>query len=364
MPGVDVAVVGANLASLFASLTLRAHGLSVAVVQTGPPQHDLGVLWPGLTEHWGMLAGTLGEGQCEALIRAVARSRDLLMASPAWGEAHGRRGAVMQLACNRTEMEELTVRLRWLNDIWPRRLMSAGAASNYLTVNEIEGAAYVPDCCACQPLELQVALLQQARAAGIEVWHDSQAGVGDGFVTTSQGRIDCEMVLVASGWTSLDRLAAGGRWLFSQCGVVFGCESVSEPWNPSLVGIESHRGHLMLAHPWQISGISPEGDGHDECQVDTRLIEILSRLAGERITCLESVITTNPRPVVYTCTADSLPAVGPLRGGRQWLLAGFAGRALSLGPALGEQVALAILGQSAPLLEAAPCLRPARFLAR
>jgi glycine/D-amino acid oxidase-like deaminating enzyme len=338
----EVAIVGASLASYFAAATLARAGVRVALLQSQLPQADLGVIWPGLTDHWGILADNLGEVQAEALIQVVARSRDLLWESPAWAAAQGRRGGVMQLASNATEMLELTRRLRWLSHLWPRRLMSAGSASNYMTVNQVEGASFVGDCGACQASLFYPALVAHLADVGVDFPSQSSAEI---------------VVQTDPQWP----------WLFEQAGAVFTCESVPEPWNESLVGIESHRGHLMMArHPqrgWQISGFSPEGDSlAADGQADPGLIERLAHLAGQQITCLEGGITSQSRALRYLCSADGLPVVGPLPGGKTWLMTAFASREWSLGPALGEQVALALLGQPAPLLTALPCLRPSRFL--
>lgn len=368
--GFDVAIVGASLASMFAAATLARSGLKVLLVEVAAPQVDLGVLWPGLTEHWGMLVENLGQHQCESLLGVMARSRDLLLETSAWKLAQGRRGAVMQLASNSTEMMEMTARLRWLSEIWPRRLMSAGSASNYMTVNEVEGAAFVSDCCACQPAIFRRSMLAELTDLGVEIVADPgvvlSAGRGGEQLQALQRTFQAEIVMVGAGHQSLDMLGITGRWLFPQAGAIFEVESVDEPWNSALVGIESHRGHLMIAphsqRSWSIAGMSPEGDlPADHGRVDPRLIETLAQLAGERLSSLEGLVTSQPRSIVYTCSGDGLPAVGPIGGGHRWLLAGFAGRSWSLGPALGEQAALAVLGQSAPLLRALPCLRPSRF---
>ncbi|MBT9587720.1 FAD-binding oxidoreductase [bacterium] len=368
--GFEVAIVGASLASMFAAATLARSGLKILLVEVCPPQIDLGVLWPGLTEHWGMLVDSLGQDQCESLLGVMARSRDLLLESSAWALAQGRRGAVMQLASNSTEMMEMTARLRWLSEIWPRRLMSAGSASNYMTVNEVEGAAFVSDCCACQPATFRSSMLAELIDLGVKIVADPGVILGTGRggeqVHVLGRTFHAEIVLIGAGHQSLDILGATGRWLFPQAGAVFEVESVDEPWNSALVGIESHRGHLMLAphgqRSWSIAGMSPEGDlpaGHGK--VNPRLVETLAQLAGERLGSLEGLVTSQPRSIVYTCSSDGLPAVGPVVGGHRWLLAGFAGRSWSMGPALGEQVALALLAQPTPLLSALPCLRPRRF---
>lgn len=337
----DVAILGTSPAALYLALTLVEGGVqNIALCQTRDYPLDLGVVWPGLTEHWGMLADTIGKPQTEALIRSIARSRDLILQEP-----EARKGAVLQLASNATEMQEMTHNLRWLSELWPRRLMSAGSASNYVTVNEVAGAAFVGDCCSFDVENLTRRLFIRLQTKGLKVLPTPTS--------------DAEIVVNAD---------PKGPGLFYQCGAEFLCAGMAEPWNPSLVGIETQRGHLLI-HPhqragWWISGVAPEGAGlAPPWRVDPELVGVLGNLAGLALTELEGLVTSEARPLVYQCSADGLPLVGPLPGNpRQWTLGGFAGRSWSLGPALGEQVGRAILGQSTSLLDALPCLRPARWL--
>ena len=356
MADYEVAIVGAGLASYFAALTLARAGTRVLILEPPGPADsalDVGLLWPGLTDHWGILKDILGQTQVEALLGLIGRSRELIAQNPAWSSAQGRRGAVMQLASNATEMFELTTHLRWLNDLWPRRLMSAGSASNYLTVNQIEGAAFVGDCVAVQPALFQAALRSQLQQLGVTF----QPG------TAPNQTPKAEITLHAGSLSDLQAHCLAGRWLFSQAGLWLRTEPLDDPWNPALVAVESHRGHLMILPPedqdgdrcWRLGGIAPGGES------TTGLLQTITRLAGDRITSLRQLQPQEVTPVDYICSADGLPLVGPLLGARRWLLTGFASRSWSLAPALGEQVARALLGQSAPELGALPCLRPTRF---
>ncbi|MBS2033856.1 FAD-binding oxidoreductase [bacterium] len=325
----DVAIRGTGPAALYCALRL-APELRVCLQASQEPPLETGVVWPGLTEHWGLLKYNLGAPQAEALIRLMQRSRELL--AP---EKEARKGAVLQLASNPTEFQEMTMELRWLNALWPRRLMSGGAASNYVSINEADGAAFIPDCLSLQETSLVQRLFIRAQSFGLRVVQDyPQAEI----------EIDAD---------------PHGPGLFTQQGLEFLCPSVREPWNEALVGIETQRGHLHVrAHPrgWLISGISPEGEHHPHFQ------DLLHGFAAKALIPLEGLVTEAPRPLHYRCSADGLPVVGPLPGNpHKWQLGALAGRSWSLGPALGEQVALALLGQPAPLLEALPCLRPGRF---
>lgn len=334
-PKYDVAIRGIGPAALYCALTLAPHA-KVALYPSRDLTLDTHVLWPGLTEHWGLLKDNLGDTQTRALLQTIQRSRDLLQPEP-----ETQRGAVLQLASNGTEFQEMTMHLRWLNEIWPRRLMSAGSASNYVTVNEIAGAAFIGDCLAIHETSLTTRLcirLQTLKAQVLPQAPESQEIL-----------VDADPQLPG---------------LFTQGGAEFLCANVNEDWNPALVGIETQRGHLHIRpHPkgWLISGIAPEGAGQQT--VDPHFVELLHQLAGQALSPLEGLVTQEARSLIYRCSADGLPVVGPAPGNpHRWSLGAFAGRSWSLGPALGEQVALALLGQPSPLLDALPCLRPSRFL--
>ncbi|MFN8608634.1 MAG: hypothetical protein U0931_13950 [Vulcanimicrobiota bacterium] len=325
----EVAIRGTGPAALYCALTLAPETRVCLQADQNAPL-ETGVLWPGLTEHWGLLKCNLGAPQTEALLRLMQRSRELL-----GSEKEVRRGAVLQLASNPTEFQEMTMDLRWLDRLWPRRLMSGGAASNYVAVNEAEGAAFVPDCLSLDETGLLQRLFIRAQSQGLRVVHQ---------LPPAEIEINAE---------------PQGPGLFSQQGLEFLCANVREPWNEALVGIETQRGHLHIRpHPrgWLVSGISPEGESHPQFQ------ELLHALAAKALLPLEGLITESARPLHYRCSADGLPVAGPLPGNpRRWQLGALAGRSWSLGPALGEQVALALLGRPAPLLEALPSLRPGRF---
>lgn len=322
-----VAIRGSGPAALYCALTLAPH---VPTVLTATPgTQETNVTWPGFTEHWGLLHDTLGPEQTAALIGLFRRSSQLLSQ-----EKETRRGAVLQLASNVTEFQEMTMHLRWLSPLWPRRLMSAVAASNYVSVNEVEGAAFLPDCLEIDETSLTTRLFIRAQAQGLKVSEDPQS---------AEVTIDAD---------------PQGPGLFTQQGAEFLCPNVSEPWNAALVGIETQRGHLHIRpHPrgWLISGVAPEG-------IALEHPEILHNLAAKALTPLQGLLTESPRTLTQRSSADGLPVVGPMPGNPyKWQLGALAGRSWSLGPALGEQVALALLGQPAPLLEALPCLRPGRF---
>lgn len=328
MSSCDVAIRGSGPAAIFCALTLAPHA-KVALTPREPIQ-ETDTLWPGLTEHWGLLKYNLGADQTAALIKLIQRSYQLLSQ-----EKEVQRGAVLQLASNPTEFQEMTMELRWLTQIWPRRLMSGGAASNYVAVNEADGAAFIPDCLRIDENALNTRLFVRAQSQGLQV---------------SDGLAEAEIQIETE---------PQGPGLFTQTGVEFLCLNVNEPWNEALVGIETHRGHLHIRpHPrgWLISGISPEGETHPH------FVEQLHNLATKALAPLEGLITEEARTLVHHCSADGLPVAGPMPGNpRKWQLGALAGRSWSLGPALGEQVALALLGQPAPLLQALPGLRPGRF---
>ena len=329
-PKCDVAIRGAGPAALYCALTLAPHAQTVLTPTPGTQETD--VTWPGFTEHWGLLHDNLGPDQTRALIQLFRRSHELLSQ-----EKEVKRGAVLQLASNPTEFQEMTLHLRWLNEVWPRRLMSAGSASNYVPVEEIDGAAFIPDCLQIDETALNTRLFIRAQSQGLKVSDDFHK---------AEIQVDAD---------------PQGRGLFTQQGAEFLCPNVSEPWNAALVGIETQRGHLHIRphkRGWLISGVAPEGIALDHP-------EILHNLAAQALTPLNGLLSEEARPLIQRCSVDGLPVVGPMPGNpHSWQLGALAGRSWSLGPALGEQVALVLLGKPAPLLQALPCLRPGRFAHR
>ncbi len=324
----DVAIRGSGPAALYCALTLAPQAATVLIA--GETTREIGVTWPGFTEHWGLICDTLGTEQTAALIQLFQRSYQLLQP-----EKETRKGAVLQLASNATEFQEMALHLRWLNEKQPRRLMSAGAASNYVPVHECEGAAFIPDCLKIDETALTTRLFIRAQAQGLKV---------------TQNLENAEITIDADPQHPK---------IFTQQGAEFLCPNVSEPWNEALVGIETRRGHLHIRpHPrgWLVSGVAPEGFALEHP-------EILHNLAAQALLPLDGLLSEEPRPLMQRTSADGLPVAGPMPGNpHHWQLGALAGRSWSLGPALGEQVALALLGQPAPLLEALPCLRPGRFL--
>lgn len=352
----DVLLCGSGVANLFAALALQQAGVRVLLIQPpGPPPSgtSLGVVWPSLTEHWGILRDNLGAPAVAALMGLFRRSSQLIQ------PLAGGHGAVLQLACNATEWREQTLHLREIDALWPRRLMSGASANNYLVVGEVDGAAFVPDCCSFDPLHVRQALWERLQP---DCRRESIQRVGEGWVETQEGRYEAEVVVVSAGPNSLRWLGISQSRLFPGLGMLLHFPHLQGIWNRALVGVESYRGHLMVApHPeggWWLAGMAPEADASPE-----RLQRLLVQLASAILPDLEGQVPQSARILQHTLTADGLPLAGPLPGcSRRWLVAGLGSRSWSWGPALGEQVALSLLGQPSPLLSSLSCLRPSRWL--
>lgn len=359
----DVVAVGASLANLFLLLRLSEHGCRTALLAPPiAPQSccDLGVTWPGLTEHWGILYPNLGR-QVEAMVRLFQESNALL-------GAHGavKGGAVLQCASNPTEFQELAAELSWLNRLWPRRLMGAAPATNYFPLLKSEGAAFVPDCISLNPRQYREQLLGILAARGCAMVEMTlpfslreSAGVtvewGSGCALRS------ELAVVGASLASLELLGSPRPWLVPMSGTGFRFSRPQEPWNQSLVAVETQRGHLMLApHPdgsWLALALAPAG-GESDAGYLGWFVRELDEGFGLR----------NPDQswsLRFCSTVDGLPLVGPLPGAqRTWLCAGLGSRSWSWGPALGSEMARVLLGEGSELLSELPALRPSRWLGR
>lgn len=378
----DAILVGASPASLVLGLRLSAAGCRCLMLLPAKASNlDLErpeVLWPGLGEHWGVLRASLGLEQSQGLLHLLIESRNGLLGDPDFLLADGRRGAVLQLAREQAEMDELCLHLDWVNRLWSRRLMASGSASNYLPLEELAGAAFVSDCCRFDGQRLQRAWLERLQLQGVEVVvtpgplraGELHSGVE---VRASDARWQGELLFLSAGHRSLEYLSMERRWLFPLRGVWMGLgkrdrRGLDWPWNQALVGVEAYRGHLMVGtgqQGWWLSGLSPASGWEaltDSDQLDLGLVAQLKGLAGALMTdfceCQEERLETR----TFTFSADGLPLVGPLPGSsRTWVMAGMGSRSWSLGPGLGEWVARAILGEDTPLT-GLTCLRPSRWL--
>jgi 2-polyprenyl-6-methoxyphenol hydroxylase-like FAD-dependent oxidoreductase len=90
----DVLLVGAGVPSLFCAAKMAQNGCNVALLdaQSSESALDLGVVWPGLAEHWGVLLDAIGAPACESLLSLIQRSLELLTAGEGW---QGSRGATL-----------------------------------------------------------------------------------------------------------------------------------------------------------------------------------------------------------------------------------------------------------------------------
>jgi glycine/D-amino acid oxidase-like deaminating enzyme len=183
-------------------------------------------------------------------------------------------------------------------------------------------------------------------------------------------KLRSEVLVVGAGHRTLKLLGVERPWLFPLRGAALRYRGV-DAWNPALAAVESYRGHLMFRpgntpDEWLVGGLNPGAswEAHTaEQRVDEALSAMIHKLAVHLVPSLGDQHPQAAYPLIYTYTADGLPLVGPLPGSqRTWLLAGLASRSWTLGPALGEQVARALLQQPHDLLMSLPQLRPARWM--
>lgn len=262
----------------------------------------------------------------------------------------------------------MCLHLGWVEKLSPRRLMSGGAATNYLPLDEAEGAAFVPGCLRFAPPQVRRTLMESLERHGVTLLEGTVERVGDGLLFLEGHRWTAEIILVCAGHRSLELLGVERPWLFPLRGVGVSFEAVREPWNAALAALECYRGHLMLTPEengaWLLAGSNP-GAGWEshtsERLVDPDLAETLQQLAGTLLPCLREANPARSWAILSSWTADGLPLVGPMPGShRLWVSAGYGSRSWTFGPALGEQIGCALLGRSATLLEALPQLRPGR----
>ena len=357
----DVVAIGASVANLFLLLELSSQGCRAALLcPEEPPQSasDFGVLWPGLTEHWGLLRPHLGR-QVEGFLGLFAASREHLRQN---GPTQA--GAVLQCACNPTEMDELSCELRWLNALWPRRLMGAAASTNYLPLLKSEGAAFVPDSLSLDPRRYRRQLLQELVRRGVAIGplrRPYRLNPGSGVELQLPGgqSIRAELGVVGCSLGSTELLELSRRWLLPMQGLGMTFPQAAEPWNRALVGVESHRGHLMLAPRsqggWMSLAVAPSIE-EDDVRLRNWVLRELEEWVGL------SAPASN-WDVTFAVSADGLPLVGPLPGhSRLWMCCGMGSRSWSWGPGLGVELARVLLGQESCLLQSLPALRPSRWL--
>lgn len=316
------------------------------------------VLWPGFAEHWGRIYETLGAASCARWMELVTRSGALLRESYGWDGSDVQGGAVLQLAAHEAEWSDLCVELGWVASRSPRRLMSAGAASNLVTLDQAAGAAFVAGSASFDPGLLRRSLLLDLEASGCLVARSLHGITPDGEVSTELGTLSCDCVVLGGGRHSLRQAGLEERWLLPHGGVELMITPRAADWNPALSALEAHRGHLMITsggNQWRVVGLAPE-----PVEDEAELVAVVSRLAGELLMPLQGVTPEASRPVQFTVTPDGLPVVGPLSGSRFWLCDGLGSRAWTFGPALGESLALALSGQDS-LLMGLPEARPSRF---
>lgn len=344
---VDVAVVGAGPAGLACASVLAAEGVSVAVVEAGRVGFDgsargEGMAVPGMAEHYFPLCEALGRAEAAAWWR-------LSFAGPAW-LPFGEKGGVLLGAVNEAEFAEMTAGLRWLvEDGFEARMMGPAAATNYVPIDEIEGALYLPGARVFNPASALVSL-----ASELTVWEESPAlSVSPGRVVCEHGTVSCEVVVVAAGPGTGALLGLSS--LFPLRGQIMTCGPVREGprgVTPAVVCNRSHELYRRVPDGGMLcSGINP-GSGWAEKTTELKADPVFGGFLEKTARGRFPEFTEVERlwAMVHTFTADGLPLVGPLPGhSRMHVLSGFGNRSWSLGVGAGVALGRVLAGLTAEL---------------
>lgn len=347
--------MGAGPAGLACAATLASLGISVAVVEAGRLGFDgsargEGMALPGMAEHYFPL--------CEALGRPEASSWWRLAASGCQWLSVGERGGVLYGAVSEAELAEMTMGLRWLvDDGFEPRMMGAAAATNYVPIDGIEGALYLPGARVFNPAAALVSL-----ASDLRVYEESPAlSVSPGQVVCEHGMLSCEVVVVAAGPGTGSLLGLSA--LFPLRGQIITCAPVREGPRGVTPAVACNRSHELYRRTpdggMLVGGINP-GSGWEEKTTDLVADRVFGgHLEGAARTRFpEFTEVERLWAVIHTFTADGLPLVGPLPGhSRLHVLAGFGNRSWSLGVGAGVALGRRLAGLAAELPESSAARR-------
>lgn len=341
---VDVAVVGASIAGVWAARGLARSGASVALVD---PLHDAGwggsgLLQIGLAEHPARTLASLGPERGRALFSCFERSAALLgpLAQPTeqiWVASARGEGPLI---------EQSAAALRSLGyavDLIGRSALAERNIAGDLAMR-LQGDALVdPDAC-------WRSLLESAAAAGVLLCRalaratpDDPRGVR---VETDKGSFCAEIVIFAAGFgaRSLDRIFDASLWPVRESAARY----------PGLLPALS--GRAGLGWTWFRPAPSGQEIVVGGCRWATAHLEIGETLP-EIVPAVQQHIDTFARQhlglsapavargsLIETHTCDGLPLVGPLPGdSRRIACLGFGGNPFGLAPAAAEDVVQGLL---------------------
>jgi glycine/D-amino acid oxidase-like deaminating enzyme len=361
---VDVAVVGAGFAGLYAAAALAEGGARVAVIDAAPRAGSSasgrapGVVVPGLVEHPWRLAASLGDGPTRALLGLGAASARLLA-------EHGAQRGVTWACLDDREPAELERSAAVLARLGvPVHPLTAADARARLGTDAVGPALHLPSGATFDPAPVLCSLVDAVARAGAMLIGCAEARALD--------EVDGDLVLGGPGFSlTADAvvLAAGPRCAElapTLADVVIPVREAGVWWPaPSPEGV---RAQLGYAH-WAPCG---GGTALTGCRWATPHLEVGERgsTPSEKVLARLDQLGARLWPdrgapahrwgwsAATTC--DGLPVVGPLPGSRRVVVvAGFGGADAALAPVCGRAAGLALLG--APAEHDLDSLTPSRM---
>jgi glycine/D-amino acid oxidase-like deaminating enzyme len=371
----QVALVGGGPAALAAALSLRRQGVDLALVEPGlrgraAEHRGPGLALPGLAEHYFALCQSLGREVAARWWDTARRGTESLREALQEAGCPWERGALLAIAVNAAEMEEMSRGLADLQaDGFEPRMMGLAAASNYVPVGEGEGALYLPGALAFDPGQALEALLNRLEALGGRLfcasplvgWEQDAWGLHLHF---PQGRLGCEVAVLADGLLPSD--VGPGRWILPLRGQLLSTAPWRGGFRLATVAVTANRGHeiyRMLDDGGVVAaGLNP-GSGPAEhttgLEVDPVFQGFLEKFMGIRFAEARHAAIERRWAATYFFSGDGLPLVGSLPGHHRLFVAtAFGTCSWSLGTAAGLQIAALLGGSPAAIPRGA---QPRRF---
>ena len=297
-------------------------------------RHHPGICAPATPEHYWVMCEGLGREQAALWWRiAVEGARSLREWLRKAGCPH-ESGALLQLAVNAAEFGEMQRSLELLNadGFLEVRMMGSGAASNYVSVNEVEGAMYSPWACTFDPLQAGLALLNLV---------DQSAAPHRACILT---RIEERGVFPMRGQS--------------------GFFPASDGPHGGVVAITANRMHILIrphAGRWLVSGLNP-GAGPSEFtsvpETNPKLVRTVGKVAGRTLMDLQEAEPEDMQPFLCWQSRDGVPLLGAVPGASDtYVAAGFGAAEWSWGFGAGQLLARFLMGTSDTILPKSGSLR-------
>ena len=340
----DVCVVGLGGSGLAAVDELLSRGASVVGVDTGPVAggaagRNGGFLLAGLADPHDVVVARLGREKAAGLHRLTLAEMDRMAAAAP--------GVVRRVGSLRIEDDETGLAAC---STQAEALRADGFAVEDYTGPEGRGLLF-PDDGAMQPLARCRALARNVVRRGARLHeHSPVLDLGPGRVVTSQGRVDCSVVVVAVDGrldVLLPELAGTVRTVRLQMLATAPTPEVTAPRPVYLRGGLDYwqqlpDGRLVVGGRRDVGGSAEETtDAEPSVVVQAALEQLLRRRLG-----VQAPITHRwAASVGYT--ASGLPFLGEVRP-QVWAAGGYCGTGNVVGALCGRAAAARALGQDSP----------------